>query len=174
MMGKIFVMSKRFNKRSAADFGLADQGNGMAVDPIDGSLWKEDRLFDLGWGPEIGYYRIPLPDFPHLLDIILQEENEEDVFGAAAIVERQYPEELLEYCERMIPDPERAEDFEKLCRIFRLDHAINRSPTKGKRYQEILSDSERWKRISERAALIGGEDQNGFQRLAGRFKPFQR
>ena len=160
MMGKYFVMSKRFNKQSALDFGLSDQGNGMAVNPDDGSLWKKDQLFDFGWGAENGYYRVPLPDFSHLLDIILLEGNDEDVFGATAIVERQFPEELLEYCENILFDPGRTEDFEKISRVFRLDYAINRSPTEGKQYQEILSDSERWKRISDHAARISGENQN--------------
>ena len=41
-MGKFFVMSKRFNKRSASDFGLSDMGSDTAVHPADGSLWKKD------------------------------------------------------------------------------------------------------------------------------------
>lgn len=166
-MGKFFVMSKRFNKQSALDFGLSDKGSGMAVNPDDGSLWKKDTLFDFGWGPENGYYRVPLPDFPHLLDIILLEGNDEDVFGAAAIVERQYPEELLEYCENIVLDPGRAEDFEKISRVFQLDYPINRSPTEGKQYQEVLSDSERWERISEYTARIRGENQSIFKKLFG-------
>ena len=172
MMGKFFVMSKRFNKQSALDFGLSDKGCGMAVNPYDGSLWKKDQLFDFGWGPENGYYRVPLPDFQHLIDIILLEDNDEDIFGAAAIVERQYPEELLEYCENMIFDSGRAKDFEKISRVFRLDYAINRSPTEGKQYQEILSDSERWKRISEYVTRISGENQSVFKKLFGRFISF--
>lgn len=171
-MGKFFVMSKRFNKQSALDFGLSDKGSGMAVNPDDGSLWKKDQLFDFGWGPENGYYRVPLPDFPHLLDIILLEDNDEDIFGAAAIVERQYPEELLEYCENIVLDPGRAEDFEKISRVFQLDYPINRSPTEGKQYQEVLSDSERWERISEYAARIRGENQSVFKKLFGRFISF--
>ena len=165
MMGKFFVMSKRFNKQSALDFGLSDQGNGMAVNPDDGSLWKKDLLFDFGWGAENGYYRVPMPDFPHLMDVVLLEGNDEDVFGAAAIVERQYPEELLEYCEKIILDPERVEDFEKISRVFRLDHTINRSPTRGKQYQEILSDSERWKKISDQAVRIRREHQNVLKKM---------
>ena len=172
-MGKFFVMSKRFNKQSALDFGLSDKGNGMAVNLADGSLWKKDKLFDFGWGPENGYYRVPLPDFLHLLDIILLGGNDEDIFGAAAIVERQYPEELLEYCEKMFFDPGRAKDFEKLNRVFQLDYPINRSPIEGKQYQEIQSDSERWKRISEYVIRLRGENQSVFKKLLGHFKSFQ-
>ena len=172
MMGKFFVMSKRFNKQSALDFGLSDKGCGMAVNPYDGSLWKKDQLFDFGWGPENGYYRVPLPDFQHLIDIILLEDNDEDIFGAAAIVERQYPEELLEYCENMIFDSGRAKDFEKISRVFRLDYPINRSKIEGKQYQEIQSDTERWKRISEYVTRISGENQSVFKKLFGRFIPF--
>lgn len=171
-MGKYFVMSKRFNRQSALDFGLCDQGNGIALDPVDGSLWKNDQLFDFGWGPENGYYRLPLPDFPHLLDIILREAEEEDIFGAAAIMERQHPQELLEYCENLLLKPGRAADFEKLSRVFRLDVPVNRSPVEGKQYREIQADSERWKRLSEYAAGIKGKRQNVFRKLFGHVKTF--
>lgn len=166
-MGKFFVMSIRFNKQSALDFGLTDKGNGMAVNQADGSLWKKDLLYDFGWGPENGYYRVPLPDFSHLLDILLVESNDEDIFGAAAIIERQHPEELLEYCENMILDPKRTKDFEKISRIFRLDDPINRCSIKGKQYQEILSDSERWKRISEYSAQFRRKNQSFFKKRFG-------
>lgn len=153
-MSSYFVMSRRFDKRTASDFGLSDLGDGMAVRPSDGSLWQEALLYDLGWGPENGYCRVPLPDFPQLMDIVLRESDEEDVFGAAAMIERQYPELLLERCEEMMMDPARAADFEKMVRIFRLYHPVNRCSIEGKRYEEIRSDSERWNRIAETAAAV--------------------
>lgn len=153
-MSTYFVMSRRFDKRTASDFGLSDLENGMAVRSSDGSLWQKALLYDLGWGPENGYYRVPLPDFPQLLDIVLRESDEEDVFGAAAMIERQYPELLLERCEEMMPAPARAADFEKMVRIFRLYHPVNRCPIEGKQADEIQSDSERWSRVAESAAAV--------------------
>lgn len=160
-MSSYFVMSRRFDKRTASDFGLSDLGDDTAVRPSDGSLWQKALLYDLGWGPENGYYRVPLPDFPQLLDIVLRESDEEDVFGAAAMIERQYPELLLEYCEEMMMDPARAADFEKFVRIFRLYHPVNRCPIEGKRYEEIRSDSERWSRIAQVAASVRQKSEAG-------------
>ncbi len=147
-MGQYFVMSKRLNKRLASDFGLVDLGNGVALNPIDGSFWKKELLFALGWGCENGYYRIPLPDFIHLIRIIIANSSDEDVFGAAAIIMQQHPEELLEYCENLILDPKRIEEFGKISYVLKLDHLRNRSPILNKSMQEITADFERWKRIS--------------------------
>ena len=163
-MSSYFVMSRRFNKRSAADFGLSDLGDDMAVRSSDGSLWQKALLYDLGWGPENGYYRVPLPDFPQLMDIVLRSNDEEDAFGAAAMIERQYPELLLEHCEEMMIDPARAADFEKLVRIFRLHHHVNRCPIAGKQSDEIRSDSERWSRIAESASAVRENSEAGQRR----------
>ena len=163
-MSSYFVMSRRFNKRSAADFGLSDLGDDMAVRSSDGSLWQKALLYDLGWGPENGYYRVPLPDFPQLMDIVLRSNDEEDAFGAAAMIERQYPELLLEHCEEMMIDPARAADFEKLVRIFRLHHPVNRCPIAGKQSDEIRSDSERWSRIAESASAVRENSEAGQRR----------
>lgn len=167
-MGKYFLMSNRFNKQSAQDFGLSESGGGMAVDPADGSLWKRDRLFDFGWGAEDGYYRVPLPGFSRLLDMVISEDDAEDVYGAAAIIERQYSEELLACCEDMVLDPGRSGDFEKVSRVFQLDHPVNRCPITGKTGREIQADSERWKRISEYAARSGGGNRRFFNKFQSR------
>ena len=164
-MGKYFVMSNRFNKQSALDFGLFESDNGLAVNPVDGSLWKKDRLFDFGWGAENGYYRVPLPDFSKLIDMVLSEDNDEDVYGAAAIIERQYSEELLTYCESIVHDSEKSRDFERISLVFHLSYPVNRCPINGKTHEEIHADSERWKRISEYTANSKSENQCFFKKL---------
>ncbi len=70
------------------------------------------------------------------------------MFGAAAIIMQQHPEELLEYCENLILDPKRIEEFGKISYVLKLDHLRNRSPILNKSMQEITADFERWKRIS--------------------------
>ncbi len=157
-MGKYFVMSKRFNKVNAADFGLIQVGNDTAVSPVDGSTWQKEQLFDLGWGYENGYYRVPLPDFSHLLSIVLAEDNEEDVWGAAAIIERLYPEDLLIECENMLSAHDRTKDFDTVFNIFKLYIPVNRSPSKGKTYQEIQMDYKRWKRLSDRGSSLADRE----------------
>ena len=96
-MSSYFVMSRRFNKRSAADFGLSDLGDDMAVRRMRRFFVAKWRCCMISaWGRRTRYYRVPLPDFPQLMDIVLRSNDEEDAFGAAAMIERQYPELLLE------------------------------------------------------------------------------
>ena len=173
-MSNYFVMSRRFQKRTASDFGLSDLGDGMAVRQSDGSLWKKALLYDLGWGPENGYYKVPLPGFTQLMDIVLRSDDEEDAFGAAAMIERQCPELLLECCENIMSDPARAADFEKLVRMFRLYHPVNRCPIEGKQAGEIRSDGERWSRIAETAAVVKQKSEAGQRKKRRWFSALRR
>ena len=83
-MGKYFVMSMRFNKRSASDFGLVPVDLNMAVNPEDNSVWKRATLYDFGWGKENGFYKYPLLEFEDLFELVLCATDREDVYGAAA------------------------------------------------------------------------------------------
>ena len=168
-MGRFFMMSKRFNKQSAQDFGLIDLSNGFAKNLLDGSVWQKTKLFDYGWGQENGYCKIPLPDYPELFSIVLSENDEEDVYGAAAIIERDYPEKLLEQCENMIKDSTRKKDLKKISRVFQLDYPINRCPIIGKSHSDIMSDSERWKKISEFITNTSEDKESLFSKMVGRF-----
>ena len=55
-MGHFFVMSTRFNKCDASDFGLLPLAEDMALSPNDGSIWAKTELYNFGWGDENGYY----------------------------------------------------------------------------------------------------------------------
>ena len=85
-MGKYFVMSIRFNKCIASDFGLISKNENIAINPIDNSIWIKTKLYDFGWGKENGFYKIPLPNFNTLLELALYSTNEEDMYGAAAVI----------------------------------------------------------------------------------------
>lgn len=163
-MGKYFLMSRHFNKQSAQDFGLSEKDEDLAVCLADRSLWRKTSLYDFGWGEENGYYKVPLPDFFGLLEILLHAETDEDVYGAAAMIERKYPEELLRQCESFINDPMRTKDFEKLYSVFHLNDPFNRCSILGKTYSEIKSDTERWKKVSEYVSNKKGKDRF-FRRL---------
>ena len=150
-MGKYFLMSVRFNKSDAYDFGLVPSDNDTAINPRDNSTWIKAHLYDFGWGKENGYYKYPLPDFDTLFELLSGYESEEDSYGAAAVILEKYPDELLRQCEILINDPARKKDFKKIIPLFGLRQAINRSPVVGKTYAQIQSDFERWKKISEAA-----------------------
>lgn len=149
-MAKYFLMSKRFNKKTAEDFGLIRIDNQLARLPNDGSLWEKTILYDFGWGEENGYYKIPLPSFEHLMNIILSSDDEEDVFGSAAIVLKNEPEKLLIWLENNLFDKKYRNSYQMLVKLFRLDNPLNRSSTIGKDIAEVNSDYLRWKSIAER------------------------
>ena len=68
-MGHFFVMSTRFNKCDASDFGLLPLAEDMALSPNDGSIWVKTELYNFGWGDENGYYRYPMPSFEKLFHL---------------------------------------------------------------------------------------------------------
>lgn len=154
-MGKYFVMSTRFNKRTACDFGLVEQENGeWAISPTDGSIWIPCLLYDFGWGCENGYYRTPLPNYCELIQIVLNSNDRNDVYGAAAVILEKHPYELLETCERVISRPDLNHFFVRLTTVFQLKFCLNRCPTLGKTYEEIKKDAERWEKIGKFASNL--------------------
>lgn len=153
-MGDYFVMSMRFNKHNASDFGLVSIDMNMATNPNDKSTWIKTNLYDFGWGKENGYYKNPLPDYPCLFEMTLNSKNQDDAYGAAAIILEKYPEELLIHCEQLMIDNTRKKDFKKIISIFKLNNVMNRSPILHKSYARVQSDFERWKKVSNIANKI--------------------
>ncbi len=147
-MGKYFVMSKRFNKHNAEDFGLKPIDTKTAFNPTDDSYWIKTDLYDFGWGKENGYYKEPLPDFLSLFDITLHSKNWDDVFGAAAVILKLYPDELLVKCEELMIDKKHKRDFQKIAEIFKLKDITNRSSVINKTFFQIQNDYERWYKVS--------------------------
>lgn len=149
-MGKYFLMSFRFNKNIAEDFGLIESDDvNFAFDPDDNTLWKKCCLYDFGWGKENGFYKMPLPEFNELFNIILYSDNKEDIYGAAAIIMEVYPDLLLERCEEIVFYCSDNKKIMKLASIFKLSDSVNKSPVKGKSFYEILGDYKRWKNIAQ-------------------------
>lgn len=56
-MGEHFVMSTRFDKCEASDFGLEQLDAKRATNPKDHTLWGKCKLYDFGWGKENGFYK---------------------------------------------------------------------------------------------------------------------
>lgn len=148
-MGKYFMMSFRFNKKAALDFGLIPYGEDIAINPNDKSTWTRLSLYDFGWGEENGYYKSPLPEWNTLLNLVMHSSDREDVYGAAAVILKRYPDELLCLCESMAEDRKMKNQFLKFVEVFNLRRAINRSPIIGKTCVQIQSDFERWEKIAK-------------------------
>lgn len=149
------MISKRFNKQIASDFGLinADEED-CAINPNDNSRWVRCSSYDFGWGSEIGYYRVPLPCFSELLQILIESNDFDDIYGAAAIIMEKYPHDLLKYCEELFALSVDKDSVKKLIKILHLDQCINRSPIQRKTFEEITNDFTRWQEVSRRAQSI--------------------
>lgn len=147
-------MSMYFDKQSPQSFGLIPFHCDMAIDPTDNSMWKNIRLYDYGWGEENGYYRLPMLNFSQLMNLVLYETNNEDKFGAAALILRLYPEQLLQYCEAIAKDNRKLEEFRKLIPIFDLKTPLNRFHTAAKSYHLVQAEYLRWKKVADFAANV--------------------
>lgn len=148
-MGNYFVMSMRFNKCNASDFGLISNGMNTAINPNDNSTWIKTALYDFGWGKENGFYKTPLPSFDTLFELALYSTNREDMYGAAAIILEKFADELLCQCEIVANDCLQAKEFKKLVELFKLWLPENRCSVVQKTYEQIQDDYARWKKISE-------------------------
>ena len=154
---KYFLMSKRFNKVSPADFGLVCTTDyGSYTRPNDGTTWAARKLYNLGWGNENGFVRIPPPDFKLLIEIILKSDDQEDRYGAAALVIEDHPNELLEYCEDIFRKDVKSTIQEHLSffKLLNLNLPTNLSFILGQSSNEIEIHHNRWKEISIRVNQV--------------------
>ena len=153
-MGNYFVMSMRFNKCNASDFGFVFKDTNTAVNPKDNSVWVKTNLYDFGWGKENGFYKIPLPCFDELFKLVLYSTDDEDKYGAAAVILERFSYELLCECENLMNNQLRIKDFKKLVEIFSLKVPLNRCSTLGKTYVQIQKEYLRWENISKIAKKL--------------------
>ena len=153
-MGNYFVMSTRFDKSSAADFGLVPIDESRALRPSDNSKWVRTHLYDFGGGSENGYYRVPLPSFDTLWELALHSSDKADKYGAAAVILDRYSDELLCRCELYMNDSALSKAFVDAANVFELQDAKNRSPVLGKTYSQISKDYERWAAVAKAASKM--------------------
>lgn len=155
-MGKYFRMSYHFNKLALGDYGLVKaEDDTYAICPVDDSRWVPCSLYDFGWGCENGFYRVPLLNCEELFQLVLESEDNDDLYGAAAILMEKYPDKLLEYCEEVFTAPVHEGKAKRVADIFQLQLCINRSSNFGKKYEEITNDSDRWYSLGKKARKLG-------------------
>ncbi len=153
-MGNYFVMSMRFNKCNASDFGFILKDKNTAINPNDNSIWIKASLYDFGWGKENGFYKDPLPSFDSLFEIALYSTNSDDMYGAAAVILERFADDLLCKCEIFMNDRFRKNEFRKMVDLFNLKLSLNRCSISGKTYEQIQSDYTRWNTVSEMAMKL--------------------
>ncbi|MBP3576092.1 MAG: hypothetical protein J6J55_06300 [Paludibacteraceae bacterium] len=147
---KHFLMSFRFNKQSPQDFGLIYQ-NGKFYNEKDGAEWKQCVLFDLGWGEENGYYKVPLASFEKLMQLVLSDDDIEDSYGAAAMIQKVYPTALKMYLQTLICQKVHFQDRKKLKKLnqfFRLQRGLNLTYIAGMTKDEAEKENAAWQEIA--------------------------
>ena len=147
---KYFLMSTRFNKQSPQDFGLMSV-NGKFIRADDRTEWISCQLFDLGWGEENGFYKVPLGSFEELMRLVLCDDDLEDSYGAAAMILKQYTVELKAYLLDITEQKAKFKDrkkLRKLNQLFNLQSGSNLTCQVGMPFGEMAKEHNDWKQIA--------------------------
>ena len=143
-----FLMSTHFNKTNPSDFGL-ECIDGKYIRREDGTEWVPRELYDLGWGREVGFYKVPLGSFDELINIVVNTADEEDMYGATAIIDEMYPKELklylLNLMSQTVPDSVK----KRLNEAFCLHRELNRTASVGMTLTEIKEEYDQWMMIAD-------------------------
>ena len=145
---RYFMMSMRFNKQHPSSFGLKYK-DGRFVSLVDDSEWVPCQLYDYGWGKENGYYKKPLGSFDELIKLVLDFTDDEDSYGAAAIIEDMYSNELKQYLLEYIHHQPSKKIKTRLSDLFKLNLSINRTYNKDYSFEKNDIEYKQWKRICE-------------------------
>lgn len=99
---KEFMMSYKHNKVTPEDFGLIER-DGRYFSKRDGSEWIPHQMHNFGYGPENGFYKLPLSSFNGLIDFIEGSYKKEDqALCAAVMLMELYPTEVKNYLLKII------------------------------------------------------------------------
>lgn len=149
---KRFLVSTRFNIRTYSDFGLVRKDD-KYYNPSDNSEWEPCTSYDYGWGPENGFYKKPLPGFNELMKIVETDEDEENCFGATAMIQQKYIVELKEYLLKKTKEELPKAYKKRLVKFFKIDKAVNWTASNGMSIEEIEKEYKDWETIAKHFAL---------------------
>lgn len=155
-------MSFKFDKDKPEDFGLtkSKEKKDIFICEHDNSEWICVPLYDFGWGNEYGFMRLPMLKFMELWSILENTSIHNNKYGAAAIIENEYADEMLNYLLELTNDPQFSlgDPLKEALKILDLGTIKNRSETLGKTYKEISEEFKNWKLLGERISkLIAGK-----------------
>lgn len=149
---KYFYASFRYNKNSPEDFGLSPlPDTGLFVDS-QGCQWKQEPMWDEGWGDEYGFVRQPAADAKGLWKLLIESPHYENQRGGAEFLARLYPEELKAQLTSLFQREKKklGRDLSKrLAKIESLKTGTNGSDVLGKSIAEINKDHEDWKLLKQ-------------------------
>ncbi len=142
---KKFMMSYKHDKTTPENFGLVER-DGRYFSKKDNSEWIKHPMFDYGYGPEDGFYKLPLGSFNDLISFIEGNYKKEDQSLCAAIMMMEMnPSEVKKYLLKVIKNNLNSDYKKFLSYAFVVDAFSNKS---------ILEDEyEEWEHIGR--GLLG-------------------
>jgi|WetSurMetagenome_2_1015567.scaffolds.fasta_scaffold220684_1 hypothetical protein len=153
-----FISGVHF-KKEPKELGLVaqPQGDNLFVRQSDQSIWKKTTLFDYGWGDEVGFVRQPELSFDELWYLLFNSELQDNVYGAAAKILKDFPDQMLAKVEELLNQNTASivtPGVKEKLLVLTLDRPVNRSSIIGKSYQQIQDDFGRWKLISQKVSNL--------------------
>jgi len=147
---RYFMMSKMYHVITSGEFGLDVSTDNPRVytSREDGSSWEERSLYDFGWGPEVGFVRLPMLGFEELWELLEKSSIEDNRYGAASVILKDFPDQLLSRAERLMHRRDTTHEVASAVAILRLGRAENRSDPMGKPPEEVRSDYRRWSAVA--------------------------
>ncbi len=146
---KYFIASFRYNKDKPEDFGLKPIVNSDYFMDSKGNKWKNEYLWDNGWGNEYGFIRQPEPNHEELWILLTESTIVENQLGAAELLNEKHPFALKEKLQILfLTKPKLNRDLTK-----RLEHlgvlrtGTNRNKVLGKTIEQVESDYRDWKKL---------------------------
>ena len=124
---KKFMMSYKHDKITPEDFGLVER-DGRYFSRKDNSEWIKHPMFDYGYGPEDGFYKLPLGSFNDLISFIEGNYKKEDQSLCAAIMMMEMnPSEVKKYLLKVIKNNINSDYRKFLSYAFVLDAFSNKT-----------------------------------------------
>ena len=159
--GNHFIWSGSYKNDLVSKIDLQYTGEpDIYLKPDDGSIWKaNDTYHHDGHGNHLAFYRLPLPDFDELVDLLLNSDIQMDKSGAALVlVNEEYADRLLVKCLEIIDGDDDLESYSGFFAALKLEKKEgvnpNRSPVMGKRYSQVKEDHENWERVENVATDV--------------------
>lgn len=143
-----FLISNFFDKTSPSDFGL-EYIDGKYIRKDDNTEWLPCKLYDFGWGPENGFYKVPLAPFEELINVIVGDSNRDDLYGSAAMINQIYAMELKEYLLNMMSQEISDSTKKKLNEVFDLGKGTNKTASLGMSLSDIKKEYDQWLLIGD-------------------------
>lgn len=153
-----FHMSLRFNKCKPEDFDLIKFKNNVYKHKFNDTKWIKKELYDFGWGNECGFMRLPELTYSELWYLLISSDIQENKYGAAYIIEKNYSDKLLKTVQDLLNNKELInESVLKGFEILKLYEVKNRSNIIGKSNKEIERDFKKWEKISKKIEMLLNE-----------------